>query len=79
MGAVYNGEVSITNCIIDGSITGASYVGGAVGYCLPDSVSILIDNVINYAVINASSNYGAGFIGRAQAPVKLLILSMLHG
>ncbi|MDD2283670.1 MAG: hypothetical protein PHD92_09835, partial [Eubacteriales bacterium] len=62
VGTVWDGEVSITDCIIDGTYSGSEYVGGAIGYA-KDADGVQIDNVINYAAVNASSSYGAGFIG----------------
>ena len=59
VGAVTTGS-TITNCYSTGSVSGANYIGGAVGYIYAGTISYCYTTV----TVSASGTYAGGLIGR---------------
>ncbi len=55
----------IENCVVTGSYTGATYVGGFIGYIHTDVTSVTISDSVFIGTIDCASNYAAGFVGNA--------------
>lgn len=57
-------SVAVINCITEGKVYGGQYVGGLIGYCSSDNVSILDSG--SYSTVYATANdvsYTGGLVG----------------
>ncbi len=67
-GALYgvgNGNITVTNCVNNGEITGMDQVGGLVGWADRSATSTFtMTGCVNNGIVNATNNYGGGLVGR---------------
>ncbi len=67
-GALYgvgHGNITVTNCVNNGEITGKDQVGGLVGWAdRTATTTFTMTGCVNNGIVNAIGNYGGGLVGR---------------
>lgn len=66
VGAIWNGDLTLKNCINIGDVTSGTYAGGLVGGGTAAEATLIIEQCANYGTVSAPNNVG-GMVGGINA------------